>query len=137
MACLQLEVLNTLERNDPSGSHHCVALVEWFDYRGHVCMVGAAYPPGCTYVVDTSAGKHWSCSLLLRGRWWGRSAPGWDASLQWCRTQDIMITDVTLWCKAVVARTTGVAGFWKFVCHSLERLPKWHPDMVCIQQPQT
>lgn len=46
MACLQLEVLNTLERNDPSGSHHCVALVEWFDYRGHVCMVGAAYPPG-------------------------------------------------------------------------------------------
>ena len=44
MTCLQLEVLNTLERNDPSGSHHCVALVEWFDYRGHVCMVGAAWP---------------------------------------------------------------------------------------------
>lgn len=35
----QLEVLNTLERNDPEGRFHCVSLREWFDYRGHVCMV--------------------------------------------------------------------------------------------------
>jgi len=35
----QLEVLNTLERNDPGGRYHCVSLREWFDYRGHVCMV--------------------------------------------------------------------------------------------------
>ena len=35
----QLEVLNTLERNDPEGRYHCVSLREWFDYRGHVCMV--------------------------------------------------------------------------------------------------
>ena len=38
-ACAQLEVLNTLERNDPEGRFHCVSLREWFDYRGHVCMV--------------------------------------------------------------------------------------------------
>lgn len=36
---LQLEVLNTLERNDPSSRWHCVHLQEWFDYRSHVCMV--------------------------------------------------------------------------------------------------
>ena len=35
----QLEVLNTLESNDPEGQFHCVRLREWFDYRGHVCMV--------------------------------------------------------------------------------------------------
>ena len=34
----QLEVLNTLERNDPEGRWHCVSLREWFNYRGHVCM---------------------------------------------------------------------------------------------------
>ncbi|GFR49286.1 hypothetical protein Agub_g11295 [Astrephomene gubernaculifera] len=38
-AMIELEVLNTLEKNDPSGQNHCVALREWFDYRGHVCMV--------------------------------------------------------------------------------------------------
>ena len=39
MLCLQLEVLNTLEANDPGGLHHCVRLKEWFEYRHHVCMV--------------------------------------------------------------------------------------------------
>lgn len=38
---LQLEVLNTLERNDPNSRWHCVHLQEWFDYRSHVCMVSA------------------------------------------------------------------------------------------------
>jgi hypothetical protein len=37
--CVQLEVLNTLEKNDPEGRLHCVSLLEWFDYRNHVCMV--------------------------------------------------------------------------------------------------
>ena len=36
---VQLEVLNTLEANDPDGLHHCVRLKEWFEYRSHVCMV--------------------------------------------------------------------------------------------------
>ena len=36
---MQLEVLNTLEANDPGGLHHCVRLKEWFEYRHHVCMV--------------------------------------------------------------------------------------------------
>lgn len=35
---VQLEVLNTLEKNDAEGRWHCVNLLEWFDYRGHVCM---------------------------------------------------------------------------------------------------
>ena len=34
----QLEVLNTLEKNDVTGQFHCVSLQEWFEYRGHVCM---------------------------------------------------------------------------------------------------
>ena len=38
-AMIELEVLATLERNDASGRFHCVSLREWFDYRGHVCMV--------------------------------------------------------------------------------------------------
>uniref|UniRef100_A0A7S0S3R3 Protein kinase domain-containing protein n=1 Tax=Chlamydomonas leiostraca TaxID=1034604 RepID=A0A7S0S3R3_9CHLO len=38
-AMIELEVLNTLERNDPQGSKNCLSLREWFDYRGHVCMV--------------------------------------------------------------------------------------------------
>jgi hypothetical protein len=36
--CPQLEVLNTLEKNDLEGRWHCVSLREWFNYRGHVCM---------------------------------------------------------------------------------------------------
>ena len=38
-ASVQLEVLNTLEKNDPQNRWHCVHLQEWFDYRSHVCMV--------------------------------------------------------------------------------------------------
>ncbi|WIA08010.1 hypothetical protein OEZ85_007480 [Tetradesmus obliquus] len=38
-AMIELEVLNTLERNDPDAKRHCVKLKEWFQYRGHVCMV--------------------------------------------------------------------------------------------------
>mmetsp|Transcript_10820 Transcript_10820/g.32467 ORF Transcript_10820/g.32467 Transcript_10820/m.32467 type:complete len:449 (-) Transcript_10820:2900-4246(-) len=38
-AMIELEVLKTLEANDPEGEWHCVTLKEWFDYRGHVCMV--------------------------------------------------------------------------------------------------
>ncbi|KAG1665923.1 hypothetical protein FOA52_004512 [Chlamydomonas sp. UWO 241] len=38
-AMIELEVLNTLESNDPEGSKNCVPLRDWFDYRGHVCMV--------------------------------------------------------------------------------------------------
>eukprot|EP00192_Tetraselmis_astigmatica_P004852 CAMPEP_0117660242 /NCGR_PEP_ID=MMETSP0804-20121206/6866_1 /TAXON_ID=1074897 /ORGANISM="Tetraselmis astigmatica, Strain CCMP880" /LENGTH=478 /DNA_ID=CAMNT_0005466963 /DNA_START=271 /DNA_END=1708 /DNA_ORIENTATION=- len=37
-AMIELEVLNTLKRNDPDGHWHCVTLLEWFTYRGHVCM---------------------------------------------------------------------------------------------------
>lgn len=36
---MQLEVLNTLIANDPEGRYHCVRMLEWFDYRRHVCIV--------------------------------------------------------------------------------------------------
>jgi dual-specificity kinase len=36
---VQLEVLNTLASNDPMALRRCIHLKEWFDYRGHVCMV--------------------------------------------------------------------------------------------------
>ena len=32
-------MLNTLASNDKEGHYHCVHLREWFDYRGHICMV--------------------------------------------------------------------------------------------------
>ncbi|CAG9463093.1 unnamed protein product [Pedinophyceae sp. YPF-701] len=38
-AMIELEVLNTVRINDPAGSHHCVPLLDWFDFRGHICMV--------------------------------------------------------------------------------------------------
>lgn len=38
-AMIELEVLNTINRHDPSGSRHCVRLRDWFEYREHVCMV--------------------------------------------------------------------------------------------------
>ncbi|KAL4440678.1 hypothetical protein ABPG77_000387 [Micractinium sp. CCAP 211/92] len=38
-AMIELEALNTLAANDPAQECHCVQLLEWFDYRGHVCMV--------------------------------------------------------------------------------------------------
>ncbi|KAI7843948.1 hypothetical protein COHA_002486 [Chlorella ohadii] len=38
-AMIELEALHTLAANDPSQAQHCVRLMEWFDYRGHVCMV--------------------------------------------------------------------------------------------------
>lgn len=38
-AMIELEALNTLAANDPGQGRHCVQLLEWFDYRGHVCMV--------------------------------------------------------------------------------------------------
>lgn len=38
-AMIELEVLNTLMWNDPNCHWHCVGLREWFNYRGHVCMV--------------------------------------------------------------------------------------------------
>ena len=36
---VELEALSTLGAHDPDQHHHCVRLLEWFDYRGHVCMV--------------------------------------------------------------------------------------------------
>jgi len=38
-AMIELEVLNTVMHNDPASAWHCVRLREWFDYRGHICMV--------------------------------------------------------------------------------------------------
>ena len=38
-AMIELAVLATLAANDARARFHCVHLRDWFDYRGHVCMV--------------------------------------------------------------------------------------------------
>mmetsp|Transcript_38014 Transcript_38014/g.82650 ORF Transcript_38014/g.82650 Transcript_38014/m.82650 type:complete len:510 (-) Transcript_38014:270-1799(-) len=38
-AMIEIDVLRTIAKADPKGRRHCVALQDWFDYRGHVCMV--------------------------------------------------------------------------------------------------
>mmetsp|Transcript_29514 Transcript_29514/g.56705 ORF Transcript_29514/g.56705 Transcript_29514/m.56705 type:complete len:526 (-) Transcript_29514:543-2120(-) len=35
----EIDVLQKIAKEDPEGRWHCVALQEWLDYRGHVCMV--------------------------------------------------------------------------------------------------
>ncbi|KAG0735570.1 hypothetical protein G6F57_013657 [Rhizopus arrhizus] len=36
---IEIRVLNTLKKHDPLNLNKCIHLVEWFDYRNHVCMV--------------------------------------------------------------------------------------------------
>ena len=38
-AMTELRVLRTLAEHDPGGRWRCARLLEWFEYRGHVCMV--------------------------------------------------------------------------------------------------
>eukprot|EP00898_Chlorokybus_atmophyticus_P007681 jgi/Chlat1/7914/Chrsp68S00583 len=38
-AMIELDVLRHLQKHDPDGKYRCVQLLDWFDYRGHVCMV--------------------------------------------------------------------------------------------------
>ena len=38
-ACAPTQVLSTLAAQDPNAEHPVVRLLEWFNYRGHVCMV--------------------------------------------------------------------------------------------------
>ncbi|KFM28854.1 Serine/threonine-protein kinase AFC2 [Auxenochlorella protothecoides] len=38
-AMVELRVLRTILEHDPGGRWHCVRLLDWFDYRGHVVMV--------------------------------------------------------------------------------------------------
>jgi len=38
-ARLEIEMLQHVRAEDPSGSAHCVTLFSWFDYAGHICMV--------------------------------------------------------------------------------------------------
>lgn len=37
-AKLEINVLNTLNRQDPTGEHMCVSMLDWFDYHGHMCI---------------------------------------------------------------------------------------------------
>ncbi|KAF7731770.1 dual specificity protein kinase kns1 [Apophysomyces ossiformis] len=36
---IEIRVLNTLKENDPLNLNKCIHLLEWFDYRNHICMV--------------------------------------------------------------------------------------------------
>ncbi|XP_071596365.1 dual specificity protein kinase CLK1-like [Heliangelus exortis] len=35
----EVSVLQYLNSLDPSGTHHCVRMLDWFEHRGHVCIV--------------------------------------------------------------------------------------------------
>ena len=37
-AQIEMRVLNTLKKNDPTNVHQCIHMLESFDYRDHVCM---------------------------------------------------------------------------------------------------
>ncbi|ORZ15259.1 kinase-like domain-containing protein [Absidia repens] len=36
---IEIRVLDTLRKHDPSNVYHCIHLNEWFDYENHICMV--------------------------------------------------------------------------------------------------
>ncbi|XP_074728919.1 dual specificity protein kinase CLK1-like isoform X1 [Strix uralensis] len=35
----EIKVLQHLNASDPDSTHHCVQMLEWFEYHGHVCIV--------------------------------------------------------------------------------------------------
>lgn len=38
-AMIEIDVLKTVQKSDPEGRYNCIMLENWFDYRGHICMV--------------------------------------------------------------------------------------------------
>ncbi|CAO3645340.1 unnamed protein product [Cunninghamella echinulata] len=36
---IEIRVLNTIKEHDPLNLNKCIHLLEWFDYRNHICMV--------------------------------------------------------------------------------------------------
>jgi len=42
-AMLEIEVLDTLKKHDPSRTHPLIQMNSWFDFRGHICMVFEKY----------------------------------------------------------------------------------------------
>lgn len=131
---MQLEVLNTLEANDPKGRWHCVFLREWFDYRGHVCMVFEklglslydylrknAYQPFSYELVGSS-----SVSLLSSGFFFGKER----LSLVWgCRLNHSCVGAVCC-CPAfpvflLPLRLINPFSFLPQACTSGEGSPAW------------
>uniref|UniRef100_A0A663M611 dual-specificity kinase n=1 Tax=Athene cunicularia TaxID=194338 RepID=A0A663M611_ATHCN len=35
----EIQVLQDLKKSDPNRTQHCVQMLEWFEYQGHVCIV--------------------------------------------------------------------------------------------------
>ena len=63
-AMIELEALHTLELNDPSQQKHCVQLLEWFDYRGHVCMVFERLGPSLYDVLRRNGYKAFPIAMV-------------------------------------------------------------------------
>ncbi|TIA96521.1 hypothetical protein E3P94_03251 [Wallemia ichthyophaga] len=36
---IELRVLSTLRDNDPSNDHKCIEMIDWFDFKNHICIV--------------------------------------------------------------------------------------------------
>ncbi len=56
-AMVELEILFTIAQHDPQGSHRCVRLLEWFNHRGHVCMVFERLGPSLYDCLRTNSYK--------------------------------------------------------------------------------
>lgn len=39
LAKIEVNVLEKLKELDPDGKHHCIHMLDWFDFHGHICIV--------------------------------------------------------------------------------------------------
>lgn len=53
-ALSELQVLNTLELNDPDGKRNCIPSKRWFYYRHHVCLVFQKFGPNLWQTLESN-----------------------------------------------------------------------------------
>lgn len=65
-AMVELQVLATLAAHDPGATRPLVRLLEWFDYRGHVCMVFERLGPSLYDCLRRNAYKPFPLPMVSR-----------------------------------------------------------------------
>ena len=73
-ALSELQVLHTLELNDPEGKRHCIPSRRWFYYRHHVCLVFQKFGPNLWQMLEANDYQplnhtlvHRFCKQMLEG----------------------------------------------------------------------
>jgi len=73
-ALSELQVLNTLELNDPTGKRNCIQSKRWFYYRHHVCLVFQRFGPNLWQTLEANDYQplnfrclHKFCRQMLEG----------------------------------------------------------------------